>query len=460
MTFPSQMTNRVLLIAAMFFAVMSVTRAPAATWTRSYSEAAGGETTTTVLRAADGRIVVVGSHVGGTGVLVAAIDPNGAPVWGTALSVGGYFIPTGAALTADGGVVVSAIVGFDTAEETVLVKLDPAGSVLWQQEIPAPGANRLYSLVESANGEILGVGQFQPNSSSLAGWIVRLTATGDVLSSRIVTMVHDSVVFSDVTAADGGDFVAVGTTATTAPRNGDVLAVRFNANGDLVWNVTFGDRLNDGGNKLTRLSGGDFALVGTTTLADSPCSWNPFIARFDGNGNVAWQETVTTPFTQCSESPEDLAPSSDGGLAWSGLESHSDNSEVGIIVALTAAGAPLWKVRDLDQRRIIGLRAGPAGGYVSGGIADAGFIVSVLGSDGLVAASCPNVTSEIPSVTPFKPKPRHVNLNADSAPVAAQRFSAATRAMSLLFQERCSGAASDRVLAESATGTWGLDRQR
>jgi hypothetical protein len=440
MTFPSRIANRVPFIVVGFLAVASVTPAPAATWSRSFSRAAGGENTTSVLRAADGGIIVVGSDALGTSVIVAAIAPDGAPLWSTTLSAGGgHFIPNGATLTADGGVVVSATVGSDPDEETVLAKLDSAGSVVWQQEISAPGSNHLYGLVEAANGEILSVGQFQPNSSPFAGWIVRLTATGSVLWSRIVTLAHDDLFLADVTAADGGDFVAVGTTATTAPRNGDILAIRFDANGNLVWNVTFGDRLNDGGNRLTRLSGGDFALVGTTTLAGSPCVGNPFVARFDGNGNVVWQETVITPVAQCSEYPMDVAPSGDGGLAWSGLESHSDNSEVGTIVALTAAGAPVWKVRNLDQRRIPGLQAGPAGGYVSGGIADAGFVISVLGSNGLVAANCPNVTTEIPSVAPFKPKPRHVNLMQASAPVSAQSFSASALAMSLTYLERCSG---------------------
>ena len=386
----------------------------AATWSRSFSRAAGGENTTSVLRAADGGIIVVGSDALGTSVIVAAIAPDGAPLWSTTLSAGGgHFIPNGATLTADGGVVVSATVGSDPDEETVLAKLDSAGSVVWQQEISAPGSNRLYGLVEAANGEILGVGQFQPNSSPFAGWIVRLTATGSVLWSRIVTMAHDDLFLADVTAADGGDFVAVGTTATTAPRNGDILAIRFDANGNLVWNVTFGDRLNDGGRSLARLSGGDFALVGTTTLADSPCVANPFVARFDGNGNVVWQDAVITPVAECSEVPwMSLHPAT---AVWRGPDwsRTADNSEVGTIVALTAAGAPVWKVRNLDQRRIPGLQAGPAGGYVSGGIADAGFVISVLGSNGLVAANCPNVTTEIPSVAPFKPEATSRESDAD-----------------------------------------------
>jgi len=439
----NRMAHRVFIILAVAAIASASGAAAAATWSRKFPGFGGlvGGQPTEVQLAADGRILVVGTN--GTTLGVAALDPDGTPLWANHLSAGGeVFRAACMTSTADGGLVVAADLGQSSAVDTVLIRFDAAGTIVWQTLIAPPGVNRLAAILETANGDILGVGEFQQlGTAQFAGWVIRLSASGSALWSRVVGMSSDDVFFGDVIEADGGGFLAVGTAATSAPRNGDALVVRLDANGGLVWEFTLGGRENDSAHGLTALSGGDYVFVGTTTLARSPCLGNPLLVRFDRDGIVAWQETVSTPAAQCFESPSDIAPSADGGFAWSGNELHVDNSEVGIILAFTASGGPLWKVRDTEQTRVFGLQPGPAGGYVSCGPSSLAPVVSVLASDGLVAPNCPNVTSEMPSVAPFRSKSRQVNLVEGVAPVTAEPFSASTSAVSLSFTERCAGTA-------------------
>jgi hypothetical protein len=93
---------------------------------------------------------------------------------------------------------------------------------------------------------------------------------------------------SVVECSDGG-FATVGTTESFGSGKRDVLLVRTDADGNLLWNQTYGGAGYDHGYSIVECQAGGFAIVGDHDLyTDDGGLW---LLRTDADGTLLWNQT-------------------------------------------------------------------------------------------------------------------------------------------------------------------------
>lgn len=130
-------------------------------------------------------------------------------------------------------------------------------------------------------------------------------------------------------------------------------------------------------------SDGGFILSGedNSTALCQPCAW---IAKFDGSGNISWQEDLTT-FTN---SGVNIKTTADGGYIAAGYSQSSSTTPLnGLVMKLSPTGASQWTETFTEtatsfQNAVVNSNGGfglnsiaptPDGGYIVSGVADAKF---------------------------------------------------------------------------------------
>src|SRR5438552_2827388 len=236
--------------------------------------------------------------------------------------------------TADGGTIALASV---PSPDGVLVnwftKLSTVGAIQWQEEVvcllTAPGDYSIgvslqltsdggYALAGGTIG--CGSGANCPVTSGLTcGFVEKLTSTGAVSWARVYTVGADGTVFNEIRQTSDGGYVAVGS-ATDAADNSGGLVVKLDANGNLVWQSTFGpsSAFQADFQSVAPASGGGYVATGRLN-ANSGSSLA--VVKLDANGKLVWQHaynTVTNGSPSAATQPFAIIGTADGGYAMAG----------------------------------------------------------------------------------------------------------------------------------------------
>ncbi len=169
-----------------------------------------------------------------------------------------------------------------------LLKIDLSGKQVWSTLLPGNGQLGLADVVVDGTGFVAIGGTADVAGTNLRAWIVRVDAAGKVSWSHALTAAVDQY-FTAMSSTSGG-FIAVGRSG--ASPNTDGLVVRLDSDGNTVWQRTYGGPLLD--LLLDVLDTPDgFVLAGERkpTDADPGDNW---LLRTDADGNVLWERTWGT----------------------------------------------------------------------------------------------------------------------------------------------------------------------
>jgi len=97
---------------------------------------------------------------------------------------------------------------------------------------------------------------------------------------------------------------------TGEPSDHDALLLRFDDNGDLLWDMTFRSSAHDMAFSVVAVSSGGFLIGGTTELGGHPMKFELWLIRTDVDGNLLWRKTLGE-----AHSGGKLLETSDGGFA-------------------------------------------------------------------------------------------------------------------------------------------------
>jgi hypothetical protein len=132
-----------------------------------------------------------------------------------AASSDGGFIVSGFTASSDGD--VSSIHG---AEDLWLIKIDSAGSLLWQSTYGGSGVEKAYSIFEKANSNIIIAGSSYSNDGDVSGnhggtddWVLETTSTGSLVWEKSLGGSGFEEAYS-VTPVDSNTLVVAGSTVS------------------------------------------------------------------------------------------------------------------------------------------------------------------------------------------------------------------------------------------------------
>jgi hypothetical protein len=227
-------------------------------------------------------------NIGGEDGWVIRLDAQGDKLWDRSFGGGGFDLFFQVHELPGGGFVLGGISGSDYW----VVRIDAQGNKLWEKFYGGTAAEQLFDLRPTSDGGfILGGGsastpsgnKTSPNFGSYDYWVVRVDANGNKLWDKSFGGSQDEEARSVWQTSDGGFMLAgrsySGTNGNkTAPNKGnsDYWLVRLDANGSKLWDKSFGGSGNDEWPTLHPMPDGGWILGGNSASPADGDKTSPF----------------------------------------------------------------------------------------------------------------------------------------------------------------------------------------
>ncbi len=273
---------------------------------------------------------------GNADIFIVKVDATGSVLWSKTIGDADHDdIARSIVPVAGGGVVVSghSVFYFDTAPNSVFLRLDQYGNTLWSRTYATGIGNLLLSNyidenVVYASGGANGEGAFvridlatgnllstkiyagggtealsyqQPTQdgnlviadhtwSALTGtdvkvWVQKINRTsGDVLWSKVYFRNNDNI-RSRIEKVNDGGFLLVPYDNSNTPQ-GDALLAKIDANGNLLWSYNYGGVAADRLLKAVQTPDGGFIAVGDTRSKSANGNSDILLVKTNANGHI------------------------------------------------------------------------------------------------------------------------------------------------------------------------------
>jgi beta-propeller uncharacterized protein DUF5122 len=241
--------------------------------------------------------------------------------------------------TSDGGFIVGskgcyyAPIYYSDYDFKVL-KLNANGNVIWQKTYGGSGDDLINSIQQTSDGGFIVVGSTSSFSGSGGIWVLKLNANGNVIWQKTYGGSDSDGANSIQETSDGG-FIVVGSTISFSGISG-YWVLKLDANGNIAWQRAYGNS-SQFATSIQQTSDGGFIVAGFTY----PTPLKFCVLKLDGNGNVIWQKTYGG--SKISEATS-IQETSDGGFIVAGYTNSygAGNSDIWVL-KLNVNGNVTWQ---------------------------------------------------------------------------------------------------------------------
>jgi predicted secreted protein len=220
-----------------------------------------------------------------------------------------------------------------------LIKIDADGNMQWNMTYGGNGTETSGDMCLTSDG---GYAMSGLTTSYGAGgqdfWLVKVDADGNTLWNMTYGGTGNEYAYHVIQTDDGG-YALFGQTNSFGAGNNDFWLVKTDESGNAQWNQTYGGTGNDIGIHVLQTGEGGYALLGHTSSfgAGSNDAW---LIKTDAAGAMQWNKTyggTGTEFGQC------LEPTSDGGYAIGGITSSYGAGSMDFwLVKIDSSGNAQW----------------------------------------------------------------------------------------------------------------------
>jgi hypothetical protein len=271
----------------------SVVQAPSWEWFKTFG-GSEDDSGSSVQQTSDGGFILVGDTwsfgAGEADVWLIKTDASGNKLWEK--TFGGIRDDRGHSVqqTSDGGfILLGWTESFDAREADVwLIKTDASGNIEWDRTFGGSDRDKGSSVQQTSDGGFILVGYTESFGAGWADvWLIKTDADGNKLWDRTFGGSGLDSGSSVQQTSDGG-FILVGYTTSFGAGGFDVWLIKTDADGNKLWEKTFGGSGRDWGSSVQQTSDGGFILVGYTTSFGAGDVW---LIKTDANGNKQWDRT-------------------------------------------------------------------------------------------------------------------------------------------------------------------------
>lgn len=239
--------------------------------------------------------------------------------------------------TSDGGVLAG---GYSTGVPFggIVVKTDAAGSVMWSKTV---GGTRITEVVQTTTGMYYAAGE-STLSSNTNFYLTKLDGAGNVLWARSYGKTNEpDQLYSMALTPDGGVILSGNADSTAGSGFLPVgYIIKVDSGGNHEWS-----RYVSGGNGeifyVTKpVSGGGYLSCGYTGSFGSPVGTEAYAVRWDANGNVLW--TSVFGHNNRFDRIYDFVEKPGGGFFVTGKGLYTSTTDNLWLASLDNAGAVIW----------------------------------------------------------------------------------------------------------------------
>ncbi|MBO9200819.1 MULTISPECIES: BACON domain-containing protein [Niastella] len=271
-------------------------------------------------------------------------------IYSTTIFPNGQFVSTGYSNSTDGD--ASGNMG-EMSGWTFRATSD--GNLLWQRKINQIGVG-YRSIAASPDGGAVGLGNLNAANQFLDLDVIKYDAAGNVMWNNKYGGESHDFARAIISTPDGGCLASGNTYSKTGDfisnRGGsDLLVVKFNANGGVVWTKTFGGAGDEYIATTAVSSDGGYVIVGYTSSNNSGDvganhgDQDLLVLKIDANGNKVWSKTIGGSRLELSSS---IIGDTDGGCIVMG----QTNSVDGDVVGRSGSNNDMWVVKLTNDGQI------------------------------------------------------------------------------------------------------------
>jgi len=291
------------------------------------------------------------------------LDPDGNKIWDRTYGGSNDDRATNISKTSDGGYIISGFTASTDGDVTEnagfhdywIVKITSNGDIQWEKSFGFIGQDQAFKVIETAEGGYFAIGFLDVGASEGQGndlidsnnnnrnpqhslgdyWAIKMDANGNKIWRRYFGGSHVDQGKDVIQTPDGG-FMLVGISEssdfdiTNAHGANDFWALKISADGEKLWENSFGGSESEFAYSITTTSDGNFIVIGDARSSDFDIT-NPFgnsdiwaVKFSSSNGNIIWQKSYGgTEF----DSARGIIQLENGNFAIAG-NSRSSNNQV------------------------------------------------------------------------------------------------------------------------------------
>ncbi len=259
---------------------------------------------------------VKGNH-GKMDIWVVRLDKYGEVLWTKALGGTGNDKGNSVLPTSDGGFLILGESGSKNGDMTRsyggldawVCKLDENGVLLWERSYGGSKSDAAMAACELDDFSVILLNTSDSEDFDVTNpkgnkdlWLLRIEELGSVAWQKSIGGEDNEDAHAIIRAQDGGLIIA-GTTFSASGDiksnrgNGDLLLVKTDLEGNLLWTKTYGGSEPDGANAIFRTKDRNYIVLGTTQSKDGMIqqnrgSYEGWVMKLNPKGDIIWQNTL------------------------------------------------------------------------------------------------------------------------------------------------------------------------
>ena len=302
-----------------------------------------------VVQTMDGGYAICGSTnsfgAGNNDVFLVRTDPLGNELWQKTFGSNEDETALTIIETLDNGFLLAGWNGIavNNSTDILLIRTDSSGNKLWEQHYGGNGRETAYAVTATADGHFILAG----DTTSLGNggddcYLLKVDDNG-TFEWESTQGTSGTELAYDLIQAGQGTLLTTGYTQSSQSKSWDVLLTEFSEDGDVLWEKSFGDNGYDWGAGVTLTPTGDILLLATIDkwkdqIAGSDLDLGLF--KLSAQGEILWQYTYGGAARDWGKAIS-LSPSGETLLAGYTESYGAGNWDV-YLVAVDDSGTELW----------------------------------------------------------------------------------------------------------------------
>ena len=232
--------------------------------------------------------------------------------------------------------------------DAIITKADSLGNFQWSKTYGDSQHNKAWPIDFNSSGEIYIAGWSEPapNTSPSTAFVIKTNTSGDTIWTRKIGNTGKNY-FRTLDCTSDGGCIAIGETDNYGVGGFDILAVKFNQNGDTLWTRTLGSSGDDYGWSVKQTSDNGYIIVGNTGSYGYTTNFgDAIIIKLTSLGNVQWTKTIgDASLATTLDGARSVTQTQDGHIifcGYSGVPGPSGNEQGWIAKLNIATGDTLW----------------------------------------------------------------------------------------------------------------------
>lgn len=295
-----------------------------------------------VQQTVDGGYILVGTTgsfaIEQSSIWLIKTDSKGEEEWNR--TIGGGISPSGKFVqqTTDGGFIITGYTNFlgNGSSDLWLIKTDANGNEIWNRTFGGSGWDKGQSVQQTDDDGFIITGYTSSfGNGGLDVYLIKTDSEGNEVWSQ--TFGGDDIDCGYyVQQTNSGGYIITGYTESYGNGQSDVWVIKTDANGNDIWNRTFGGIVWDEGRSVHQTDDGGFIISGFTWVVEEQQT-KVWLIKLGSRGNEEWNKTIGgNRYTKCYS----LQPTDDNGFIITG-SSWNRYSDV-FLSKTDSEGNELW----------------------------------------------------------------------------------------------------------------------